>query len=168
MDKSEIGDLLSEKLDSELFTRVFPRNKEPQEHLKHLIKSETDNFNERIMNMVKLWDQKISNLRNELNISSIYRKLSTFSRKEEVEEKLQEIRDLNEETNGNILQLKIMIGKVGQMNDNVQTQIDTIYNRQKEVNIGIRNVNCLSCAIEPKKGHSHGSDGRLYRGLLLK
>ena len=118
MDKSEIGDLLSEKLDSELFTRVFPRNKEPQEHLKHLIKSETDNFNERI---IKLWDQKISNLRNELNISSIYRKLSTFSRKEEVEEKLQEIRDLNEETNGNILQLKIMIGKVGQMNDNVQT-----------------------------------------------
>ena len=34
--------------------------------------------------MVKLWDQKISNLRNELNISSIYKKMTTFPRKEEV------------------------------------------------------------------------------------
>lgn len=92
---------------------MFPKSKEPQDHLKTLIKGETENFNDRIMNMVKLWDQKISNLRNELNISSVYKKLSTFSRKEEVDEKIKEIKSLNDSTNGSILQLKIMIGKVG-------------------------------------------------------
>lgn len=54
------------------------------------------------------------------------------------------------------------------MNDNVQGQIDAIYDRQKEVNIGLRNVNCLSCAIEPPKNHNHGNDGRLYKGLQTK
>ena len=50
------------------------------------------------------------------------------------------------------------------MNDSVQGQIDAIYDRQKEVNIGLRNVNCLSCAIEPPKSTVHGQDGRLYKG----
>mmetsp|Transcript_12311 Transcript_12311/g.16695 ORF Transcript_12311/g.16695 Transcript_12311/m.16695 type:complete len:82 (+) Transcript_12311:142-387(+) len=81
------------------------------------------------MNMVKLWDQKISNLRSELNIQSIYRKLNTFPRKEEVEQKIQSLHELNDQTNNNITNLKIMIGKVGQMNENVQTQIRTIYDR---------------------------------------
>ena len=68
LNRSELGELLEEKLDAELFTKAFPKGREPQEHLKQLVKIETENFNERILNMVKLWDQKISNLRNELNI----------------------------------------------------------------------------------------------------
>ena len=63
--------------------------------------------------MIKLWDQKISNLRSELNIQSIYRKLGTFPRKEEVDEKIQELHEVNKQTDNNILQLKMMIGKVG-------------------------------------------------------
>lgn len=54
------------------------------------------------------------------------------------------------------------------MNKNVESQIATIYNRQKEVNIGLRNVNCLSCAHEPEKNGYYGKDGRLYKGLLNK
>ena len=60
-----------------------------------MIKNETESFNERVMNMIKLWDQKISNLRSELNIQSIYRKLGTFPRKEEVKEQIQELHELN-------------------------------------------------------------------------
>lgn len=36
------------------------------------------------MNMVKLWDQKIFNLRSELNMGGLYAKLKKFSNKEEV------------------------------------------------------------------------------------
>lgn len=67
-----------------------------------MIKAETDAFNERIMNMVKLWDQKISNLRSELNIQSIYRKLGTFPKKEEVEAKIQELKNMDMETQESI------------------------------------------------------------------
>ena len=63
-----MSDLLGVKLDADIFTRVFPKDKQPGEHLKTLIKNETENFNERVLNMVKLWDQKITNLRSELNI----------------------------------------------------------------------------------------------------
>ena len=78
-----------------------------------MIRGETESFNERVLNMIKLWDQKISNLRSELNIQSIYRKLGTFPRKEEVDEKIQELHEVNKQTDNNILQLKMMIGKVG-------------------------------------------------------
>ena len=47
---------MQEKLDLETFAKVFPKDRQPQEHLKFLIKYETENFNDRIMNMVKLWD----------------------------------------------------------------------------------------------------------------
>ena len=68
IDTSEVEKLMLTKLDNEVFAKVFPHNKQPQEHLKGMIRGETESFNERVMNMIKLWDQKISNLRSELNI----------------------------------------------------------------------------------------------------
>ena len=56
VDKIALMELLSAKLAVEQFVKVFPSDKEPSEHLKVLIKIETTNFNDRIMNMVKLWD----------------------------------------------------------------------------------------------------------------
>lgn len=165
IDAADVDKLLGAKLDCETFTRIFPSNKQPQEHLKNLIRSETESFNDRVLNMIKLWDQKISNLRSELNIQSIYRKLGTFPRKDEVDEKIQELHDINRQTDQNILQLKIMIGKVGQLTEGTQNQINSIYDRQKEVIIGKRNVNCLSCAKEPNNKHGSGRDGRIYQNM---
>ena len=68
IDTEEVEKLLLTKLDNDMFAKVFPINKQPQEHLKNMIRGETESFNERVMNMIKLWDQKISNLRSELNI----------------------------------------------------------------------------------------------------
>ena len=68
IDTKAAESLLNQKLDIEIFAKVFPMNKQPNEHLKSLIKVETESFNERVLNMVKLWDQKIANLRSELNI----------------------------------------------------------------------------------------------------
>ena len=78
-----------------------------------MIKNETESFNERVLNMVKLWDQKIANLRSELNIQSIYRKLNTFPKKEEVKSQIDVLHKEIKQTYGTITSLKIMIGKVG-------------------------------------------------------
>jgi len=56
IDTEEVDRLLSAKLDCEVFSKVFPVNKAPQDTLKNMIKGETESFNERVMNMVKLWD----------------------------------------------------------------------------------------------------------------
>lgn len=79
------------------------------------------------MNMVKLWDNKIVNLRNELNIQSIYRKLDTFSKKEEVAEQIKGLAKEDQATNASILDLKVMIGKLGQMNEAVEQKIEDLY-----------------------------------------
>lgn len=103
VDKTELVTLLGDKLDNDIFAKVFPMNKQPAEHLKALIKNETESFNERVLNMVKLWDSKIANLRSELNIQSIYRKLGTFPKKEEVKTQIDEIRQENKVTQNGIL-----------------------------------------------------------------
>ena len=98
-------------------------NKQPAEHLKSMIKTETEAFNERVLNMVKLWDQKIANLRSELNIQSIYRKLNTFPKKEEVKSQIDDLQKEIKQTYGTIMSLKIMIGKVGQLNEGTENKI---------------------------------------------
>ena len=86
-----------------------------------MVKNETDGFNERVMNMIKLWDQKIANLRSELNIESIYRKLGTFPKKDEVSKMKEELQAADTKIEESITQIKIMIGKVGQLNEGTQS-----------------------------------------------
>ena len=42
-----------------------------------------------------------------------------------------------------------------------------IFDRQQEVNIGKRNVNCLSCSEQPNNAQFHGNDGKQYKGKLV-
>jgi len=51
--------------------------------------------------------------------------------------------------------------------EEIYAMIDVIYGRQKEVVIGKRNINCLSCAggtTEPEFNTVAGADGKIYRG----
>jgi hypothetical protein len=41
-----------------------------------------------------------------------------------------------------------------------------IFDRQNEVNIGKRNVNCLSCATQPLNEIFTANDGKVYKGRL--
>ena len=129
IDTTEVHALLDLKLDRSVYYEVFPRGKSPQEMISKMVKLSTEDFNERILNMIKLWDQKISNLRSELNIQGLYRKLQKFPLKEEVAEQIKQLHEEDEKTMQSILQLKIMIGKVGQMSDGTQSQIDHIFER---------------------------------------
>jgi hypothetical protein len=42
--------------------------------------------------------------------------------------------------------------------------MDVIYTRQQEVNIGKRNINCLSCSNEPVNTDIIGKHGKVYVG----
>ena len=91
LDKNDYKRTMKTKLDAEVFLRVFPAHVPPIEILKGMIQKENQAFNAQVMNMVKLWDQKITNLRSELNISGLYTKLKKFSIKEEVQEKFDQL-----------------------------------------------------------------------------
>jgi len=93
------------KLDRQRFERVFPSHRAPADHLKQMIKVETQQFNQEIRNMVKLWDQKISGLRSELNIHGIYRKMGKFAGKEELAADLRQVDKKHEKLEGEIARL---------------------------------------------------------------
>ena len=63
-----------------------------------------------------------------------------------------------------IEEFKVLIEKFDRLNDGTKGKLDYIYERQKEVNIGKRNINCLSCSKEPSDQQMRGHDGRLYKG----
>jgi hypothetical protein len=54
------------------------------------------------------------------------------------------------------------INKVRTLKHDLQSQIDTIYMRQREVVIGKRNVNCLVCSEEPVNSAVIGKNGKVY------
>ena len=93
------------KLDLDHFNKVFPPVRPALETLRQYIKRETETFNDRVLNMVKLWDQKISTLRAELNIQGIYRKLNKFPEKEEIEKVKIEFRAADLQIQNNLRQV---------------------------------------------------------------
>ena len=42
--------------------------------MKTYVKQSTDEFNEKMNNIMKLWDQKIQKLRNEFDLDAVFRK----------------------------------------------------------------------------------------------
>ena len=59
MDIEEATELLANKLDHAIYYKAFPKLTTPEEVMKTHVKESTDEFNERMVNMMKLWDQKI-------------------------------------------------------------------------------------------------------------
>ena len=105
LDSEEFHKGLRTKLDIEAFIKVFPTNKTPQETLNTMIQKQTESFNERVLNMVKLWDQKIATLRTELNIKAIYRKLTKFTEHETYKKGIEELKEADKAIQANIAQI---------------------------------------------------------------
>ena len=84
--------------------------------------------------------------------------------KEEIEEDLHKLDEKNSKIEVKLEKLKEKLLGVGGSNQEIEDRINELYDRQKEVIIGKRNVNCLSCSKEPKYGHVQGSDGKIYKG----
>ena len=56
MDIDEANELIAAKLDHSIYYKAFPKLTTPEEVMKTHVKQSTDEFNERITNMMKLWD----------------------------------------------------------------------------------------------------------------
>jgi hypothetical protein len=81
VDKKQFKIDLADKLDSDLFYRAFPRNSNPVDFMKGLIKEQTDEITDRVFEMVKHWDIKLVTLRKDLNIQGVYKRLDTMIEK---------------------------------------------------------------------------------------
>ena len=49
-----------------------------------MVRVHSEALSKRVIEMVKLWDQKIVNLRNELNMEGVMRRLGKMAQKEDV------------------------------------------------------------------------------------
>ena len=89
--------------------------------------------------------------------------MAKLANKEELAEDMQQIGHKHGQIEGDIAQLAGRLAGVGRANEQIEEKIAVIYDRQKEVTIGKRNINCLSCSEEPARTALQGSDGRVYR-----
>ena len=74
MDIDEATELIGTKLDHKIYYKAFPKLTTPEEVMKTHVKQSTDEFNEKMNNIMKLWDQKIQKLRNEFDLDAVFRK----------------------------------------------------------------------------------------------
>ena len=155
---------MAKKLDSAKFYLMFPNGRTPQDHLKAMISFETSKFNDEIRNTIRLWDQKISNIRSELNIHGLYRKMNKLVDKESFSETMKKFQENSDQLQEEMAVLVNEFNRIGNTNREIEEKIDYIYERQREVAIGKRNINCLSCSEEPDNVTLHGADGKVYRG----
>ena len=142
---------MKKKIDVETFRKVFPEGKSPADHLRNMIKNETESFTIEIRNLVKFWDQKITNLRSELNLHGLYLRISKLAKTEQM---LDEFKSRDEKSvvlEDQLTKLRSNLQNIGFSNQEIEEKIALIYDRQKEVNIGKRNINCLSCSLEPTR-----------------
>lgn len=80
--------------------------------------------------MVKLWDQKIVNLRHELNMDGIQRRLGKMALKEELEVSIRELLDTLKTIQTEVDLLKQTVDIKAQVLTDINLRIDTIHNRQ--------------------------------------
>ena len=90
--------------------------------------------------------------------------MSKFAEKEELAHTLQQVDKKNLKLEHEIAQLQTQFRGLGRTNKELEEKIDYIYERQREVTIGKRNINCLSCSEEPENRAMPGTDGKVYRG----
>ena len=100
-----------------------------------------------------------------LNIHGLYRKMGKMANKEELAEDMLQMDRKRGKVEDELAQLQDQLVDVDQANRKIEAKIDVIYDRQREVTIGKRNINCLSCAAEPEKTALQGRDGQVYRGV---
>ena len=84
MDIDEATELIGTKLDHKIYYKAFPKLTTPEEVMKTHVKQSTDEFNEKMNNIMKLWDQKIQKLRNEFDLDAVFRKFQKYSLKTEM------------------------------------------------------------------------------------
>lgn len=68
VDKTEFEEQLATRIPNSEFYKVFPKEVPPQDTFKMMVRIHSEALTKRVIEMVKLWDQKIVNLRSELNI----------------------------------------------------------------------------------------------------
>jgi hypothetical protein len=79
---------LAKKLDASHFEKWFPdsHKTEPRDFFKLMVNSEVEWVQKSILDMVKMWDQKLVKLRNEMNIQSIVKRIGEKADTTEVNE----------------------------------------------------------------------------------
>ncbi len=98
--------------------------------------------------MVQLWDSKLAKMGRELNIGSVLRRISE---KADVSSMNRGFEDANSRVDQVEQTFLKIIDEMEQINQQTQINaqhINEIASYQREVSIGKRNVNCLSCSPE--------------------
>ncbi|CDW76177.1 UNKNOWN [Stylonychia lemnae] len=159
---------LDHKLDIDQFHKWFPRDMLPSDYIQQFVKRESELMQKNILDMAKMWDSKLVKLRQDMNIHSIIKKIGEKAEQVEVKDAFETQMKRIEQIEENFVQIINEVESISITQTIATQKMDEIHQRQQEVLIGKRNVNCLSCAQDPSEKQMQGKDGKIYRNVSVE
>lgn len=82
---AQLKKLMKKKLDIDQYQKTFPKDQAPIDFLRGLIFDSTHEVQENVKNMMQHWDTKLVQLRKDLDLKIIYKRMEAFAEKFDVE-----------------------------------------------------------------------------------
>ena len=146
----EFNKQMQSKLSLTEFERWFPTKQfdDPQQYFKTLISVQVSVLEKQIKDMVQLWDSKLAKMGRELNIGSVLKRINEKADVSTVNRGIEEANSRVDQVEQTFLKIIDEMEEINRSNQINTQHINEIASYQREVSIGKRNVNCLSCSPE--------------------
>ena len=158
--------MLSHKVSKEELQELMPDQSLMDEKVRTLVEEGIDALQEKLADKFQVWDQRLLSIRTEFDMTSLRKLLDTKATKAQVENDFS-----NHEFKISTLDKNIVA--IAQDFETFQTAINKMHavlidlqEANKDVLVGKRNVNCLSCGFKDNNlmNTITGKDGHVYRG----
>lgn len=173
LDKPNVEALISDKIGKEEIQDLLPDMDLYEQKFKTQIEESIDELWMKLEEKLMGWDQRMINIRNEFDMTELKKFIDTKANKENVQGDFQNHEFKIGTLDKNIVAIASDFETFQQAINRMHTVVLELQEANKDVLVGKRNLNCLSCGIKdgqsqgiPSTAHStfYGKDGRIYRG----
>ena len=139
------------------------------------LEESADDLWNKIQDKLMDWDKRIINMRNDFDVATIYKLIETKASKESVSGDFSNHEFKIKTLDKNIVAIATDFETFQQAINRMHNVVIELQEANKDVLVGKRNLNCLSCGVKDGLSQSipqaqstvPGKDGRLYRGSVM-
>ena len=173
MDKPNVEALISDKIGKEEITDLLPDMNLYEQKVRTQIEENIDELWLKLEEKFMGWDQRMISIRNDFDMTELKKFIDTKANKENVAGDFQNHEFKIGTLDKNIVAIASDFETFQQAINRMHAVVLELQEANKDVLVGKRNLNCLSCGIKDGQSQGipstqqstfYGRDGRIYRG----
>lgn len=171
VEKNWVEAMISDKVGKEEVTELLPDMSLHDQKVATMIESNIDDLWVKLEQKLMIWDQRMISIRNDFDMGALHKFIETKANKESIQNDFQNHEFKISTLDKNIVAIAQDFETFQSAINRMHSVVLEIQEANKDVLVGKRNVNCLSCGIKDgqtttTQPHTtiNGKDGRLYRG----